>query len=244
MAGPRHGGTSWTVRRRWRRRAGTERAPGPAPVPDASRDHATRDRCRAPGRGQVDRLAGARGYSRIEDDRAHLRAFRDVARVRRGGRGHPEELTVVTGGEEHRGRPGPALSVDGGKGQVGDTVDDRPAGGNKVSVCHGRVSYCQRRGSHTHMRPVTIITGGTKGIGAATAVRLAHAGHDLALTYHEDDAAAEQAATAVRDAGARCVLVKADVATEEDVAHLFATAAGQLGAVTGLVNNAGATIHI
>ncbi|HZR49183.1 MAG TPA: SDR family oxidoreductase [Streptosporangiaceae bacterium] len=94
------------------------------------------------------------------------------------------------------------------------------------------------------MRPVTIITGGTKGIGAATAVRLAHAGHDLALTYHEDDAAAEQAATAVRDAGARCVLVKADVATEEDVAHLFATAAGQLGAVTGLVNNAGATIHI
>lgn len=94
------------------------------------------------------------------------------------------------------------------------------------------------------MRPVTIITGGTKGIGAATAVRLARAGHDLALAYHQDDAAAGQAAASVREAGARCVLVKADVTSEEDVARLFTTAAGQLGAVTGLVNNAGATIHV
>lgn len=94
------------------------------------------------------------------------------------------------------------------------------------------------------MRPVTIITGGTKGIGAATAARLAHAGHDLALAYRRDDAAAEQAAASVRDAGARCVLVKADVASEQDVARLFATAADQLGPVTGLVNNAGATMHI
>jgi NAD(P)-dependent dehydrogenase (short-subunit alcohol dehydrogenase family) len=94
------------------------------------------------------------------------------------------------------------------------------------------------------MRPVTIITGGTKGIGAATAVRLARAGHDLALAYHRDDTAAGQAAAQVRDAGARCVLVKADVTSEADVARLFATATSQLGAVTGLVNNAGATLHI
>jgi len=94
------------------------------------------------------------------------------------------------------------------------------------------------------MRPVTIITGGTKGIGAATAARLAHAGHDLALAFHQDDAAAEQTAASVRNAGARCVLVKADVTSEEDVERLFATAAGQLGTVTGLVNNAGTTMHV
>lgn len=50
-------------------------------------------------------------------------------------------------------------------------------------------------------RPVTIITGGTRGIGAATAIRLALAGHDLALAYRRDDSAARQAADRVRDAG-------------------------------------------
>jgi NAD(P)-dependent dehydrogenase (short-subunit alcohol dehydrogenase family) len=92
--------------------------------------------------------------------------------------------------------------------------------------------------------PVTIITGGTRGIGAATAVRLARAGHGLALAYRQDDLAAQQAAARVQDAGARCVLVKADVTRERDVDRLFSAAASQLGMVTGVVNNAGATIHI
>jgi NAD(P)-dependent dehydrogenase (short-subunit alcohol dehydrogenase family) len=94
------------------------------------------------------------------------------------------------------------------------------------------------------LRPVTVITGGTRGIGAATAVRLAEAGHDLALGYRDDDSAARQAAAEVLAAGARCVLVKADVTSELDVERLFSVAAEQLGAVTGLVNNAGATFHI
>ena len=93
-------------------------------------------------------------------------------------------------------------------------------------------------------RPVTIITGGTRGIGAATAIRLALAGHDLALAYRQDDSAAQQTAARVQDAGARCVLVKADVTRERDVERLFSVTADQLGMVTGLVNNAGATIHI
>lgn len=92
--------------------------------------------------------------------------------------------------------------------------------------------------------PVTIITGGTRGIGAATAIRLARAGHDLALAYRHDDRAAQQTAAEVRAAGARCVLAKVDVTDENDVARLFAIAADQLGGVTGLVNNAGATVHI
>jgi glucose 1-dehydrogenase len=93
-------------------------------------------------------------------------------------------------------------------------------------------------------RPVTIITGGTRGIGAATAVRLAQAGHDLALAYRSDDSAAQQAAAAVQEVGARCVLARVDITREDEVERLFAVAADQLGAVTGLVNNAGATVHI
>jgi NAD(P)-dependent dehydrogenase (short-subunit alcohol dehydrogenase family) len=96
----------------------------------------------------------------------------------------------------------------------------------------------------TAVRQVTIVTGGTRGIGVATAVRLARAGHDLVLSYRSDESAAQQAAACVQDAGARCVLIRADVTREDDVERLFAVATAQLGAVTGLVNNAGATVHI
>jgi len=50
-------------------------------------------------------------------------------------------------------------------------------------------------------RPVTIITGGTRGIGAAAAIRLARAGHDLTLAYRRDDSAAGQTAARVEAAG-------------------------------------------
>ncbi|MGW4935563.1 glucose 1-dehydrogenase [Streptomyces sp. NPDC004166] len=90
-------------------------------------------------------------------------------------------------------------------------------------------------------RPVTVVTGGSRGIGAATCVRLASDGHDLALSYVRDDAAAERTATAVRGAGGRCVTVQADTSDESDVDRLFDTAGRELGAVTGLVNNAGVT---
>ena len=93
-------------------------------------------------------------------------------------------------------------------------------------------------------RPVTIITGGTRGIGAATAIRLARAGHDLTLAYRRDDDAAEQTAARVRTAGARCVLAKVDITRRRDVERLFSVTAGQLGMVTGVVNNAGTTAHI
>jgi NAD(P)-dependent dehydrogenase (short-subunit alcohol dehydrogenase family) len=94
------------------------------------------------------------------------------------------------------------------------------------------------------VQQVTIITGGTRGIGAATAVRLAQAGHDLVLAYRHDDSAAQQAAASVQDSGARCVLVRADVTRADDVERLFSVAVAQFGPVTGLVNNAGATLHI
>ena len=92
-------------------------------------------------------------------------------------------------------------------------------------------------------RPLTVITGGTRGIGAATALRLASDGHDLVLGYASDDDAAEATARAVRARGAEAWLVQADITTDDGVALLFARAA-ELGTVTGLVNNAGATMHI
>ena len=92
-------------------------------------------------------------------------------------------------------------------------------------------------------RPLTLVTGGTRGIGAATARRLATDGHDLVLGYAHDDAAAEECGRAVRDAGARCVVVRADVSDPAGVDHLF-DVAGEQGRLTGVVNNAGATLHV
>ena len=92
-------------------------------------------------------------------------------------------------------------------------------------------------------RPLTVVTGGTRGIGAATARRLAADGHDLVISYATDRAAAEATADGLRDAGAACELVRADVADPEQVDLLFDRAAA-LGQVTGLVNNAGVTLHV
>ncbi|THA30723.1 SDR family oxidoreductase [Streptomyces sp. A1277] len=88
-------------------------------------------------------------------------------------------------------------------------------------------------------RRVTVVTGGSRGIGAAVCVRLADEGHDIALAYRSDSAAAESVAEAVRGSGRRCVTVRVDTADETDVDRLFDTATAELGPVTGLVNNAG-----
>lgn len=90
-------------------------------------------------------------------------------------------------------------------------------------------------------RPLTLITGGTRGIGAATALALAEAGHDLVLGYRRDDAAAEATSAGVRAAGGACTLARADLTAPDGVATLFAAAEGRL---TGVVNNAGATLRI
>ncbi|MFD7450543.1 SDR family NAD(P)-dependent oxidoreductase [Kitasatospora sp. NPDC059827] len=85
---------------------------------------------------------------------------------------------------------------------------------------------------------VTVVTGGSRGIGAAICRRLAGEGHDIVLGYHTDGAAAEAVAAQVRDRGRTCLTVRADTAEEADVEHLFDRAA-QLGPLTALVNNAG-----
>jgi NAD(P)-dependent dehydrogenase (short-subunit alcohol dehydrogenase family) len=87
--------------------------------------------------------------------------------------------------------------------------------------------------------PLTIVTGGSRGIGAAVCERLAADGHDIVIGYRSDDSAAEKVATAVRAVGRQCLTVRVDTANENDVDRLFDAAAQQCGPVTGLVNNAG-----
>ncbi|TDT39224.1 glucose 1-dehydrogenase [Streptomyces sp. BK208] len=90
-------------------------------------------------------------------------------------------------------------------------------------------------------RPITVVTGGSRGIGAATCLRLATEGHDVAVGYAADAAAAETVVAAVREAGGRGVAVRADTSVEADVERLFDTVEERLGPVTGLVNNAAVT---
>jgi glucose 1-dehydrogenase len=92
-------------------------------------------------------------------------------------------------------------------------------------------------------RPAIVVTGGSRGIGAATVAALAAGGYDVALGYQQDAAAAEQVVAQVTAAGADAVAVRADVSSEDDVERLFAAAA-ELGPVAGLVANAGLTGHI
>ena len=95
--------------------------------------------------------------------------------------------------------------------------------------------------STTAFTPVGIllVTGGSRGIGAATAVLAARAGWDVAINYTRDATAAEAVAAEVRALGRRAMVVQADVADEAQVLAMFAAVDASLGRVTGLVNNAG-----
>ncbi|MFZ0178722.1 MAG: SDR family oxidoreductase [Candidatus Dormiibacterota bacterium] len=93
-------------------------------------------------------------------------------------------------------------------------------------------------------RPITIVTGAGRGIGAATALHLARIGHDLTVNYRQDRAAADRVVAMAQGSGARAIAVQADVTQEDDVARLFAMTHESLGPADCLVNNAGATLHI
>ncbi|PZF88028.1 SDR family oxidoreductase [Micromonospora deserti] len=93
------------------------------------------------------------------------------------------------------------------------------------------------------MNSITVITGGSRGIGAATARRLAHAGHDIAFGYRRDHAAAAAVLADIHAAGRRGVALPADTTDPDQVTALF-DAAADLGDLTGLVNNAGVTSPI
>ncbi|WP_295803956.1 SDR family oxidoreductase [uncultured Microbulbifer sp.] len=89
------------------------------------------------------------------------------------------------------------------------------------------------------MNKIALVTGGSRGIGAAAAKLLAARGYDICISYRERKSAADAVLDALRAHAVRAIAVQADIALEEDVQRLFRAVDGQLGPLTALVNNAG-----
>jgi NAD(P)-dependent dehydrogenase (short-subunit alcohol dehydrogenase family) len=89
------------------------------------------------------------------------------------------------------------------------------------------------------MKPIMIVTGGSRGIGAATARLAAQRGYGVCLSYRSHAAAADAVIAEIGGAGGEAVALAADVAVEADVLRLFRTVDERFGRLDALVNNAG-----
>ena len=89
------------------------------------------------------------------------------------------------------------------------------------------------------MDEVLLVTGGSRGIGAATALLAARKGYAVAVNYTRNEAAAQEVVRGIRAAGGRAEALPGDVADEAQVMELFAQVDSRLGRLTALVNNAG-----
>ena len=89
------------------------------------------------------------------------------------------------------------------------------------------------------MNSVILITGASRGIGAATARLAGERGYAVCVNYRQNRAAAESIVTGLQASGARAVAVEADVSVEADVVRLFETCDRALGVPSAVVNNAG-----
>src|SRR5580658_4935972 len=93
----------------------------------------------------------------------------------------------------------------------------------------------------TTIRPAVVITGGSRGIGAAIARLLGASGYSVALNYAKDVNAAREVLTNLTSAGSRAVAIQGDISREADVLRLFEIAERELGPIRALVNNAAIT---
>ena len=91
------------------------------------------------------------------------------------------------------------------------------------------------------MPPTLIITGASRGIGAAIALKAAQSEYQIVVNYAKDQEAAGQVVDQIRKSGANAMAIRADVSVESEVIRLFHEAEAQLGPIYGLVNNAGIT---
>jgi NAD(P)-dependent dehydrogenase (short-subunit alcohol dehydrogenase family) len=88
-------------------------------------------------------------------------------------------------------------------------------------------------------QPVLLVTGASRGIGAAVAVKAAGAGWAVVINYLSNAAAAEAVAETISTAGGVARIVQGDTGTEEGIAAIFAAVDREFGRIDGLVNNAG-----
>jgi NAD(P)-dependent dehydrogenase (short-subunit alcohol dehydrogenase family) len=93
----------------------------------------------------------------------------------------------------------------------------------------------------TDAAPILLITGASRGIGAATARLAAKGGFDVAVNYLKDRASADAVVADVKAAGRRAIAVQADMGQEADIARMFATVDTELGRLTHMVYNTGIT---
>ncbi|MDQ0044096.1 SDR family oxidoreductase [Variovorax boronicumulans] len=89
------------------------------------------------------------------------------------------------------------------------------------------------------MNPVLLITGGGRGIGAATALLAARRGYAVAVNYASNSLAADEVVRTIREGGGTAIAVQADVGNEAQVIAMFEKVDAKLGRLTALVNNAG-----
>ncbi len=86
---------------------------------------------------------------------------------------------------------------------------------------------------------VLLVTGGSRGIGAATALAAAKAGYAVAVNYQSNSLAADQVVRGIRDSGGQAMALQADVSREDEVMAMFARIDAKWGPLAALVNNAG-----
>lgn len=91
----------------------------------------------------------------------------------------------------------------------------------------------------TNRRPVLLVTGASRGIGAATALLAAERGYAVCVNYRSGEEAAEAVVRRIARGGGCAIAVKADVSREGDVIDLFRQCDARLGTLDALVNNAG-----
>ncbi len=94
-------------------------------------------------------------------------------------------------------------------------------------------------GAEKPKRRVALVTGSSRGIGRATALRLAAEGATVVVNYHRQKAAAEEVVGQIAGAGGRAIAIQADVGDRSAVAKMVAETAERLGPISVLVNNAG-----